>query len=54
MPPTGELDVYPFHGLFGCWQILDAVGTGTQLVVLDNAAAEEVGLDGAEVGGGQR
>jgi hypothetical protein len=38
MPPTGEEEEYPFLGLFGCVQMFELVGTGTQLVV--DAAAE--------------
>jgi hypothetical protein len=53
MPPTGELDEYPFHGLFGCWQMLEAVGTGTQLLVVLDGFAEVVGLDGEVVGARQ-
>ena len=33
MLPTGEEELYPFDGLWGCEQIFEAVGTGTQLVV---------------------
>lgn len=42
IPPTGELDVYPLLGLLGWTQMLEFVGTGTQLV--DEAAAAEVVL----------
>lgn len=38
MPPTGEEEEYPSLGLFGCVQMFELVGTGTQLVV--DAAAE--------------
>jgi len=33
MPPTGEEELYPFQGLFGCAQMFEAVGTGTLVVV---------------------
>lgn len=32
MPPTGELELYPFQGLLACTQTLDLVGIGTQVV----------------------
>ncbi len=34
IPPTGEVEVYPFGGLFGCVQTLLVVGTGTHEVLV--------------------
>lgn len=53
MPPTGELESYPFHGLLGCVQMLELVGTGTHEVVEeDGFALVVVGL-AVEVAAGQ-
>lgn len=52
MLPTGESEVYPFHGLFGCVQMLVLVGMGTQEVVEeDGFALVVVGLAVDEAAG---